>query len=100
MRHATVKRLTALLVAALLVLAAAPPARAAQQQEVPPADARYYGFVPPNPDPKGNAFGRDNVIPVELTDVGSSALTYLLTVVLGAFCIGAMLKSAKRTHLD
>src|SRR3712207_3372631 len=31
---------------------------------------------------------------------GSTALTWILLMLLGAFCIGVLFKSARRTHLD
>jgi hypothetical protein len=33
-------------------------------------------------------------------DSGSTALLWLLTIVMAAVCIGVMFKNAKRTHLD
>lgn len=103
MRHPVRKlvsrlRLLFLLAAMLAPLLAGPPAALAAQAPKVKADARYYGLT--TPDARPNAYNQTEDVQVELNEGGSVALTYLLLVVLGGFCIGAMFKSAKRTHLD
>ena len=87
-----------LLAAMLLPLLAGPSAALAREAPKVKADARYYGIT--TPDARPNAYNQREDVQVELNEGGSVALTYLLLVVLGGFCIGAMFKSAKRTHLD
>jgi hypothetical protein len=60
------------------------PARALAQDEGP----EFY-------DARLEAYGAGMTL-----DSSSTALMWLLLVVLGAMCVGVMFKNAKRTHLD
>ena len=79
-------RLLATWIPALLVLLAvlsAPLRVLAQEENSKVYDARLEGYE--------NKY---------TLDAGSTGLTWLLLVVLGAICIGVLFKSGKRTHLD
>jgi hypothetical protein len=67
----------------VLLIAAHPLVALAQEEEDKIYDARLEGYP-----------GRVTL------DSWSTALMWLLLVVLGAICIGVMFKNARRTHLD
>ena len=79
----TLKRI-ALAMCLVVVLMASAPAMASNSGDEPEIyDARLQGYAQS----------------VQL-ESGSTALTWLLLIVLGVLCLGVLFKDAKRSHLD
>ena len=83
MINATMKHRLILGCSSLLVLLANPLSALAQESEREILDARLEGY------------------PVNVTlEGGSTALTWVLFIVLAVLALGGLFKNAKRTHLD
>ncbi len=58
-----------------------------------PPMVRVNGYVKPGPQQGVNG-------PILITPASGTSTTWVLTIIVGAACIGAMCKSGNRTHLD
>lgn len=80
-----------------LLLALLAPATSAfartEEIEREPIDARLEGYA------ESSTPGANRPLNVTL-DTGSTAVTWILTIVLGVLTFGGLFKDAKRTHLD